>query len=371
MLAERLGFAAPFRAALGQAFERWDGSGGPSKAKGEAIARPMRIAAVAIDGEIGHRLGGAGGARALVEKHARRGLDPELAARFAASATSLCAAIEVPSVWSAMLAAEPAPARAADDAAIDGALDVIADFADMKCRWTRGHSAQVAARAAAAAHRVGLGDAIARTLHRAGLLHDVGRVAVSAAIWDKPGPLTDGEREKVRLHTYVGERVLARAPGLADVAEVAASAHERLDARGYHRRLPASACTAPARLLAAADVWCALVAARPHRVAKTPDAAAAELRAMATAGALCPDAVAAVIDADAAPRARPRRASGLTDRELEVVKLLARGLTNKEIASALDISTKTAGHHVQHVLEKLGVTTRAAAAMAAMHRGLV
>jgi DNA-binding NarL/FixJ family response regulator len=79
-------------------------------------------------------------------------------------------------------------------------------------------------------------------------------------------------------------------------------------------------------------------------------------------------AVLAAVGHSAYPAARP---SGLTDRELDVLRLVARGLTNKEIASSLQISAKTAGHHVQHVLEKLGVSTRAAATMLAMQRGLV
>ncbi|HTJ47007.1 MAG TPA: HD domain-containing phosphohydrolase [Kofleriaceae bacterium] len=369
MLAGRLGFDAAFQAAIAQGFERWDGSGRPGTAKQEQIARAMRIAHVAIDADVGVRLGGVETARAFVKKHARRGLDPELAERFVAGAASIVKAIEVPSIWTAMLAAEPAPHRVADDDAIDAALDVLADFTDMKSRFTRGHSPAVAARAAAAATRIGLGAPIVKAVRRAGLVHDVGRVAVSASIWDKTAPLTDAEREKIRLHTYVGERVLARATALADAAEIATAAHERLDGGGYHRRLAGASCTAPARLLAAADVYCAMIADRPHRPALTIDAAAAELRAMAARGALCPDAVDAVLASDSPSRAK--KPGALTERELEVLRLVARGLTNKEVASALSISTKTAGHHVQHIFEKLGVTTRAGATMAAMQRGLV
>jgi DNA-binding NarL/FixJ family response regulator len=109
---------------------------------------------------------------------------------------------------------------------------------------------------------------------------------------------------------------------------------------------------------------------RPHRAALDADRAASEVTAMAKRGELCPDAVTAVLGAAGHAVRSPQRPSGLTDRELEVLRLLVQGLTNKEIASALDISTKTAGHHVQHVLEKLGVTTRAAATMIAMKAGI-
>ena len=369
-LAERFGFDEAFRAALYQAFERWDGTGKPMRTKGEAIAFGMRIALVAIDANIGHRLSGVDGAIGLTRKHAKRWLDPTLVERFTRAAARLCAPLEAPSPWTTALAAEPEPWRMVDDEGVDECLRAVAHFADIKCRFTRTHSTGVSQLASEAARRLGLGAALERVLARAGLVHDVGRVATTAAIWDKTGPLTDTERERIRLHSYVGERVLARAPALAPVAEVATLAHERLDGAGYHRRLPAAACNTAARVLAAADVYQAMREARPHRAALDADRAATELGAMAKRGQLCPEAVAAVLGA-AGHAVRPaERPHGLTDRELGVLRLLARGLTNKEIASALDISTKTAGHHVQHVLEKLAVTTRAAATMIAMKAGI-
>jgi HD-GYP domain-containing protein (c-di-GMP phosphodiesterase class II) len=369
-LAERFGFDEAFRAALFQAFERWDGTGKPTGAKGDAIAIGMRIAHVALDVNIGHRLGGVDGAVALTRKHAKRGLDPALVERFAASAAELCEPLADPSPWNVAMTAEPAPHRIVDGDAIDEGLRAIAHFTDLKCRFTRGHSTGVATLAGAAARKLGLGDETAQAVMRAGLVHDVGRVAITAAIWDKAEPLTDTERERIRSHTYVGERVLSRSPALASVAEIATLAHERLDGAGYHRRLPASACSPAARALAAADVYQALREDRPHRAALDADQAASELGTMVRNGSLCPDAVAAVLAAAGHVVRAPERPSGLTDREVEVLRLVARGLTNKEIASTLNISVKTAGHHVQHVLEKLGVTTRAAATMIAMKTGL-
>ncbi len=369
-VAERFGFDEVFRAALFQMFERWDGSGKPLKVKGEAIALSARIALVAIDANIGHRLGGTDGAIAFTRKHARRGLDPRLVERFTGAAAALCAPLEEPSPWSTALSAEPEPWRMVNDEEVDEGLRAIAHFSDLKCRFTRTHSTGVSALANAAARRLGLGAELERALARAGLVHDVGRVATTAAIGDKAEPLTDTEREKIRLHSYVGERVLSRARSLAPVAELATLAHERLDGSGYHRRLPAAACTIAARLLAAADVYQAMREARPHRAAFDADRAASELSAMTKRRELCPEAVAAVMEAAGHAVRAPQRPSGLTDRELEVLRLLVRGLTNKEIATALGISTKTAGHHVQHVLEKLGVTTRAAATMIAMKAGI-
>src|SRR5262249_6536295 len=189
----------------------------------------------------------------------------------------------------------------------------------------------------------------------------LGRASISASIWDKPGPLTSPEWEQVRLHTYLTERSLARAAGLNDVAKVASLAHERLSGRGYHKALPGSVLEKQARLLAAADVFVALTEERPHRPARAGVDAAKQLFADADAGGLCPDACRAIAAAAGEPAPKPQSPFGLSERELEVLRLLSRGKSNKEIGQALNISPKTAGHHVQHIFEKLGVSTRAAA----------
>jgi HD-GYP domain-containing protein (c-di-GMP phosphodiesterase class II) len=365
LLARGLGFDETFRAALVQNNERWNGSGMPNKLEGEAIALPMRVAHVGQDIAVGFKLGGVEGARARVASHAKKGLDPALVEKVTADVIE---ALDAPSIWRAFLDAEPSPHKQLSDDALDDALITMAAFADMKSRYTRGHSTAVSALAEAAAKQIGLPDDVVRDVRRAGLLHDLGRVAIAAGIWDKAKPLTDSEREKIRLHTYVGERVLSRAPSLAAVAEIACLAHERLDGGGYHRRLSASSCPPAARILAVADVYCALTEERPHRAAMSPADAAAELTKMA--GGLCPDATRAVLAAAGHVVKKVDREHGLTDREVEVLRLLARGLTNKEIANALDISTKTAGHHVQAIFGKLGVTTRAAAAICAMSKGI-
>ena len=370
-LAERFGFDERFRAALFQAFERWDGTGKPTGVKGDALALATRVAHVAIEANIGHRIGGLAGAIALTRERAGRGLDPTIVARFEADVAEVCAPLEDPSPWTAAMAAEPIPERTVDGDALDEGLLAIAHFTDLKCRYTRGHSTGVAALASAAGKQLGLDEATQRCLSRAGLVHDVGRVAVTAAIWDKAEPLTDTERERIRMHTYVGERVLSRATGLSAVAEIAALAHERLDGSGYHRRLPAAACSPAARVLAAADVYQALREDRPHRAAFAAERAADELTAMSKAGLLCPEAVHAVLACAGHESRAPERLAGLTEREVEVLRLVARGLTNQEVAVQRGLSTTTAGPHVQHVLEKLGVTTRSAATMIAMHKGLV
>ena len=163
----------------------------------------------------------------------------------------------------ALVEAEPGePLRLTGDA-LDAAIETVGQYGDMKSRFTRGHSAGVAALAGRAAERQGLAEATA--VRRAGHLHDIGRAGVVLDIWDKPGPLTEAERERVRMHSYFTERILTRLDSLGPVATLAALAHERLDGAGYHRRLPAAGVPAGARLLAAADAYHAMTEARPHR----------------------------------------------------------------------------------------------------------
>jgi HD-GYP domain-containing protein (c-di-GMP phosphodiesterase class II) len=133
-----------------------------------------------------------------------------------------------------------------------------ADFTYLKSPFTLNHSRHVAelAETAALCGRLPAGDLA--IMRRAALIHDIGRVGVSAGIWGKPGPLADGEWERVRLHPYYTERIFARAEALAPLGAMAAQHHERLDSSGYHRRLPGAALSRLARLLAAADAYCAM-----------------------------------------------------------------------------------------------------------------
>jgi DNA-binding CsgD family transcriptional regulator len=227
--------------------------------------------------------------------------------------------------------------------------------------------------AAAAARRGRLPEADVVTLYRAGMLHDLGRVGVSAGIWDKPGPLTDDEWERVRLHPYLTERVLGRSAAFAPLAMLAALHHERLDGSGYHRGLSASMLPPGARILATADAYQAMNEPRPHRPALPPEKAVQELRCEVHAGRLDGEAVNAVLAAAGHRVRRVRRdwPAGLSNREVEVLRLVARGLSNREMARQLVISEGTVHHHVQHIYRKIGVSTRAAATLFAMQHNLL
>src|SRR5262249_32046612 len=141
------------------------------------------------------------------------------------------------------------------------------DAVDLKSVYLHGHSAAVAALAEAAGRRLALPEADVVALRRAGHLQDIGRAGVPTGVWERPGPLTTADWERVRLHAYHSERLLARCAPLAALAAVAGMHHERLDGSGYHRQAPAATIPMTARILAAADTFAALTSARPHRPA--------------------------------------------------------------------------------------------------------
>ena len=203
-------------------------------------------------------------------------------------------------------------------------------------------------------------------------MHDLGRLGVSNAVWDKRGELTRSELERVRLHPYLSERMLAFSPALAPLGAIAVQNHERLDGSGYPRGLSGDAITPMGRILAAADCYHAMTELRPHRPARSAEEAAAEVRAEVAAGRLDGRAVDAVLRA-AGHRVRRQREwpAGLTSREVEVLRLLARGLSNKKIAEQLTISRKTAGSHIEHIYTKIDASNRAQASLFAMRHGLM
>ena len=195
---------------------------------------------------------------------------------------------------------------------------------------------------------------------------------MSNAIWDKPGPVTQAESERIRLHPYLTERMLARVGALGRSREIAARHHERLDGSGYPRGLTAATLTPPDRLLAAADVYHAMTEPRPHRAPLDPGQASRELRAEVAGGRLDSESAEAVLAA-AGHRVPARRVwpGGLTAREVEVLALLARGHSTREIAQALVVTPKTAANHIEHIYTKLGVSSRAAATLYATQHGLM
>jgi HD-GYP domain-containing protein (c-di-GMP phosphodiesterase class II) len=371
-LATRIGLGDGVAMALAQMYERWDGKGMNPGVAGEAIRLAARISHVATEAELHSRIYGPSEAGVMVRKRAGGHFDPVVANAFLRRASELLTKIEGECSWDNVLAAEPTRGDR-KPIALDDIIRAFADYVDLKSVYTLGHSSGVAALAEAAGTIVGLDKTECTSLRRAALLHDLGRAAVPTSIWERKGKLTTAEWEQIRLHAYFTDRILRRSPLLSELAPIAAAHHERVDGSGYPRNVPASMLSRAARLLAAADVYHALTEARPQRPAMTPNEAAAELRNEMNAGRLDREAVSAVLEAagHGRPRTTAARPAGLTEREVEVLRLVARGQSNKQIAHALDISARTAQHHVIHIYAKIGVSSRAAAALFAVENGLL
>ena len=367
-----LGLNSEIQAALEYVFARWDGKGFPD-VRGDAIPLPMRLLHVGRDISLFLTAGGPDEARSVIERRTGAAYDPRLAGLAVRNLPELLAELDETQLWDQALEIEPAPRAWIEGDRIDSAFAAIGALTGLKSPWLREHSTGVADLAEAAAWRVGLPATSVTLIRRAALAHDLGRVGVTNAIWEKPGRLGFGDWERVRLHPHYTERAFVQSRALAPVGQLAGSHHERLDGTGYHRGTTAQGLDQPARILAAADCYGAMREARPYRSALAADAAELELLREADEGRLDREAVDAVLNAAGhRVRQRPRDLpAGLTERELEVLLVLARGESNQAIAEGLGISVKTVGHHVQHVYQKAGVRSRAAATLWAFEHDLV
>jgi HD-GYP domain-containing protein (c-di-GMP phosphodiesterase class II) len=284
MLANGVGLPPSVGGLLAYLMARWDGKDPVGAAKGEEIPLPMRIVHVAADAAFQQMLGGEEHAARVVRKHAGRGLDPGVVTCLADNAPTVLALDREASAWEETLAGEPRPHLTLEGEAIERALAAMGNFADLISPYLTGHSAGVAELAGAAALRCRINDPEA--LRRAALVHDLGRVAIGARTWQKPGPLSADEWEQVRLHPYHTERVLSRSAFLAALAPVAGAHHERLDGSGYPRGLRGRQVPFGAQVLAVVDTWTALTRPRPHRPAMSEREALAVLRQQAGLGRL-------------------------------------------------------------------------------------
>lgn len=377
MLVERLDFAPGVRDALGFTFERWNGNGFPKGARGEEIPLAMRVVHLSHDMEAIGRLFSPPDALDAARERRGRTYDPELADVFLVHGKSWFDRLNKMEPWDAVLDLEPGPHRTLDGAELDNALTVAADFIDLKSPYMAGHSRRCAQLGVDAAKVLGFGDGEITTLRRAALVHEFGTTAVPNSIWDKPGPLTRAEFDRVELHPMLTEQMLRRSPALAVLNPIAATHHEKADGSGYHKSLRADGISPGASVLAAVDIYVALTTDRADRPASSDKYAATELRRLALEGVLEHSTTDAVLvgaghgERRGPTSRKPQYPAGLTGREVEVLRLAAKGLTTGEIANRLYISPKTADHHIQHVYTKIGVSTRAAAMLWAMQHAVV
>jgi HD-GYP domain-containing protein (c-di-GMP phosphodiesterase class II)/DNA-binding CsgD family transcriptional regulator len=380
MLLQRIEFGPDVREALRFTFERWNGKGYPSHAAGEAIPLPMRVVHLSHDMEALARLFSPERALEAARDRRDRTYDPAIVDVFLAHGNEWFARLAKTEPWDAVMELEPRPRRVLDGESLESALLMAADFIDLKSPYMGGHSRRCAQIATNAAQVLGFSDDAVTTLRRAALVHDFGTTAVPNSIWDKPGSLTRAEFDRVELHPMLTEQMLRRSPGLAALNAVASAHHEKCDGSGYHKRVRADAVDPAAAVLAATEVYVGMTTERADRPAFSADNAAAELSRLASSGVLEPRAIRAVLVAaghgepaasTAPPVRRGKHPGGLSRREVDVLRLAAKGLTTREIGERLFISAKTADHHIQHVYVKIGVSTRAAAALWAMQNAVV
>ncbi|HEX2103480.1 MAG TPA: HD domain-containing phosphohydrolase, partial [Solirubrobacteraceae bacterium] len=252
VLARRLHMPESVALALGQLMERWDGKGVPGNAAGEEISRALRTVRVAHDFVAVAGVRGGEAAIAALERRRGRGYDPGIVDAALAEPETVLRAADVPDRWERVIDAEPAPVATISRAGLPSVARAFAEFTDVKVDFLHGHCIRVAELSATAAETLGGSAADVTEVRTAALLHDIGRVAVPNGVWEKPRPLSAGDWERVRLHPYYTERILARCGALAPLAEMAGSHHERLDGSGYHRGAMAAHLGVGARLLAAA-----------------------------------------------------------------------------------------------------------------------
>lgn len=371
--ARRLGLEEQVQRSVYHSSEWWNGRGAPDGLAGEAIPVGARIVSVTSVAVLFDAVGGPDLAVAALRERRRGLVDPHVADHLTARADRLLGELAAVDPYELVLDAEPRPTVSVLEPGLAEVAAVFGDLADLKAPFTHGHSRGVARLARHAGQRCGLTADRLSDLELAALLHDVGRVAVSSRIWAKPGRLDAHEWEQVRLHAYHSERILAASKHLARLAPLAGMHHERCDGSGYHRGAAGDDLSIQGRILAAADAFHAMVQPRAHRAALAFDQAERELVDDARAGRLDSDAVAAVLAAAGrnVEPVRRQRPAGLTDREVEVVRLVAHGCSNREIAQRLVISRRTAEYHVQQIYRKIGSSSRASAAMFAMEHHLL
>jgi putative nucleotidyltransferase with HDIG domain len=296
--------AASAIASLG---EHWDGSGHPAGLRGEEIPLLARVFRLAQTTEVFVHDFGVEAACVMAAGRSGRWFDPSLVDIFLSlrDERTFWQSVAQDDLGASLSALEPVDQQLiADEARLDRIAEAFALVIDAKSPYTYQHSTRVAELAVATADGLGFDAAALRDLRRAGLLHDIGKLAVPNSILDKPGPLTDEEFERVKLHPALSEQVLGRVAAFAGIAAIAGAHHEKLDGSGYWRGVCADALSKPARVLAVADIYEALTADRPYRAALTAEQAHAILAAEAKAGKLCPDSVASLKRSGAARRDR-------------------------------------------------------------------
>ena len=370
IIASALGLSEPVTAALACLFETWDGNGYPQGMQGDDIPLTVLLVVLCGDVEILSREYGIAPAQQFLQLRADAVYPSSLVNFVSTRMRHWLDELNVPENSTRTAGAN------SSDRVVD--LSLLADAIDLKLPWLTGHSRRVAQLAATVAAHAGLPLAARTSVVRAALLLGMGRVAIPNAVWNRPGPLTHADWERVRLSPYWTARVAGQIRSLEVEADIASHAYERLDGSGYYRAAR-NAATSPAhRVLPVVTTWLALLSPRPWRDAMGRDAAVDHLQRQASLGrfdlkiteALLGSASASSRAASTAVEARPGL-SLLTARECEVLHCISQGQSNKEVARILGISPSTVRAHCENVFRKLDCKSRAAATLKASGLGLL
>lgn len=360
LIAGLLGLPPPVAAALQAIFESWDGTG-PLGQAGEGVPLPAYLSALAGDADVLSRVHGQTQAIDVIRRRAGLRYPPDLALRFCDHLPG----------WLGELERGPPRPPAAPPLAPPVSLALMADVIDLKLPWLAGHSRAVAALATRIAGQLGLAAEDTACLRRAGLLHGLGRVAVPNRVWGRPGPLSDADWEKVRLAPYWTARLAARLPELAAEADLASHVGESCDGTGYFRAIRLADAPLGHRILPVAAARVAMAARRPWRLAMDRRQGDALMLAEAERGRFDLRATTAILDRTPAAAAAPPPSPILTPREIEILRQISRGDSNKAAARRLGISPATVRTHVESAFAKLDVRSRAAATLKASMLGLL
>jgi putative nucleotidyltransferase with HDIG domain len=157
-------------------------------------------------------------------------------------------------------------------------LETLAAVVDAYDIYTAGHSTNVADLAVEIGTELGLDPANLKRIERAGYLHDIGKVGISDAIIQKPGPLTEAEYEVVKTHSGIGAEIVGRMSGLQPLVPTILHHHERWDGGGYPGSLAGEQIPLEARILALADTVDTMCSDRPYRSARSPEQVVQEVR---------------------------------------------------------------------------------------------
>jgi len=376
LFARRLGFPEHVQRTLRFQWEHWDGKGLAYGLKGTEVPLMARILHAALALELAYGFGGPAAARALAREQRGARFDPEVVDAFLTieKQADFWQTLEHESAKSVILAMQPptsADRMMADQ--IEVVCEALADFVDIKTYESWNHSRIVAEVAEDMGRYLGLGRTELSRLRRAALVHDIGNVAIPLRILEKGDSRSASEWDYYRLHSYYTQRVLEGVEPLQELAPAASAAHEWINGQGYHRQLTGEQIPLNGRILAVADTYAQLTQRQDDKL--EPEEALRKMRPSVGTqfDGSCYDALAASITSVHLLKrtGRERRELGeLTEREAEVLRLLAQGRSNPQIAESLVISRKTVEHHLEHIYNKIGVTCRTSAVVYAVQHGI-